>query len=269
MELSKEIRFLHDFCDCVEEEPDNLETLYSRVTAIIPGAMSYPDKCFCYMEINDIFFGNKPGEMKNSLGEDIFSSRRKIGVLFMGYQSEELVITQNERELIRYVCKRLGRISERYRSKRELDRALDALDEKNKSLEIKNVALAEVLNNLNESKSQYKREISSLIQSKIMPNLSKLEEQTGTNFYVELIKLTLTNLSHGDNNIFTQFTHLSQRELECCYLINMGLTSKEIADKLLISSKTVDKHRANIRRKMGLVGTSKNLFASLQFIDQN
>jgi DNA-binding NarL/FixJ family response regulator len=45
---------------------------------------------------------------------------------------------------------------------------------------------------------------------------------------------------------------LSPRELEVVKLIAEGLTSEEIADQLVISKKTVDRHRANVLEKLGM-----------------
>jgi len=41
----------------------------------------------------------------------------------------------------------------------------------------------------------------------------------------------------------------SERELEVLELVCKGLSTKEIADKLFISSRTVEKHRANLMVK--------------------
>lgn len=49
---------------------------------------------------------------------------------------------------------------------------------------------------------------------------------------------------------------LSQRELEILPLICQGLSNHEIADKLFISKRTVDKHRANILAKTGCKNTA-------------
>jgi DNA-binding NarL/FixJ family response regulator len=45
---------------------------------------------------------------------------------------------------------------------------------------------------------------------------------------------------------------LSEREREVMRLIAMGLRTREIADKLSVSYKTVEKHRTNLMRKLGL-----------------
>lgn len=58
---------------------------------------------------------------------------------------------------------------------------------------------------------------------------------------------------------------LTPREWEVAKLLAQGLTSKEIAEILAISKKTVDFHRGNIRRKLGCTN-SCSLFSSLQFL---
>ncbi len=45
---------------------------------------------------------------------------------------------------------------------------------------------------------------------------------------------------------------LTLREKELVRLIVLGYTNKEMADKLLISVKTVENHKTNIMQKLGL-----------------
>ena len=49
---------------------------------------------------------------------------------------------------------------------------------------------------------------------------------------------------------------LSEREIEILVGICQGLSTQEIADKLFISKRTVDKHRANILEKTGCKNTA-------------
>jgi len=52
-------------------------------------------------------------------------------------------------------------------------------------------------------------------------------------------------------------TTLSQREVEILEYLGRGFFSKEIADRLFISVNTVNNHRQNIIRKMGLTNTTE------------
>ncbi|WP_455198362.1 response regulator [Kaarinaea lacus] len=55
------------------------------------------------------------------------------------------------------------------------------------------------------------------------------------------------------------FSELSEREIQIFKLLIEGNSSRQIADILCISSKTVDKHRANIARKIGIDNPIKML----------
>ncbi|MBE0640764.1 MAG: response regulator transcription factor, partial [Bacteroidales bacterium] len=45
---------------------------------------------------------------------------------------------------------------------------------------------------------------------------------------------------------------LTSREIEILRLVAEGLSNKEISDRLFISHRTVDTHRTNIMRKIGV-----------------
>jgi DNA-binding NarL/FixJ family response regulator len=47
---------------------------------------------------------------------------------------------------------------------------------------------------------------------------------------------------------------LTEREQEVVRLLVQGLSSREVGEKLFISSKTVDNHRTNVMNKLGLTG---------------
>src|SRR3954467_4144746 len=59
-------------------------------------------------------------------------------------------------------------------------------------------------------------------------------------------------LERGSRGEATPEDPLSPRELEVVKLIAEGLTSEEIGEQLLISKKTVDRHRENVLEKLGM-----------------
>ncbi len=50
--------------------------------------------------------------------------------------------------------------------------------------------------------------------------------------------------------------HISDREMEIVKLIAEGLSNKEVADKLFLSTHTVTTHRKNIMSKLGVNNTA-------------
>jgi DNA-binding NarL/FixJ family response regulator len=58
---------------------------------------------------------------------------------------------------------------------------------------------------------------------------------------------------------------LSDRELQVFSLIGTGLSTKEIADRLHLSSKTIDTHRDHIKKKMGISDNSRLVHRAVEW----
>lgn len=54
-----------------------------------------------------------------------------------------------------------------------------------------------------------------------------------------------------------QIRRLSRRELQVVQLVSNGMANKSIAQELEISVKTIEKHRANAARKLGVGSTAE------------
>jgi LuxR family transcriptional regulator, maltose regulon positive regulatory protein len=76
-----------------------------------------------------------------------------------------------------------------------------------------------------------------------------------------LVKLRKTNVTLPAQLTGTPLGGLSPRELEVLGLVAEGLTNRDIAERLVLSEHTVNRHVANILRKLGL--TSRAAAASL------
>jgi len=70
----------------------------------------------------------------------------------------------------------------------------------------------------------------------------------------KLMSSILRRLRKGTATHHDPVTQLSERELQIFRLTGEGLEAKEIADRLDLSPRTVDVHRANIRNKLGIRG---------------
>lgn len=71
-------------------------------------------------------------------------------------------------------------------------------------------------------------------------------------------KSMLHQYLHGsEGREASPISRLSDRELEVLTLIGRGLSSKEIAERLHLSQKTVDSHRTHLKEKLNLPGAAE------------
>lgn len=77
----------------------------------------------------------------------------------------------------------------------------------------------------------------------------------GKKYICEEVKLMLAD-QLGDEESENLILRLTGRELEIVGLLRSGASSKEIAEQLSLSTKTVDVHRYKILKKMGLKNTT-------------
>jgi DNA-binding NarL/FixJ family response regulator len=61
---------------------------------------------------------------------------------------------------------------------------------------------------------------------------------------------------------------LSDRQLEIFEMVGRGFDSHEIAEKLQLSAKTVDAHKANIRQKLGLASARELLMEAVRWVEK-
>lgn len=81
----------------------------------------------------------------------------------------------------------------------------------------------------------------------------------GTYFSASLLESlshSIRSAAAGDAAAVAECDRLSDREVEILVAICQGLSTQEIADRLFISKRTVDKHRANILEKSGCKNTA-------------
>lgn len=87
--------------------------------------------------------------------------------------------------------------------------------------------------------------------------LNAIAEVNKGNIYIcQEVKNILSDQMLGEEDTGAGLNQLSEREIEVINQIRDGLSSKEIADKLGISIKTVEVHRHNILKKLKVKNTA-------------
>ncbi len=165
-------------------------------------------------------------------------------------------------------------VSQRKQSEEELNKYRNHLEEmvadrtselkqKTVNLEEANIALKVLLELREEDKKKIERNVYHNIEKLVLPYLDKLKSEISGlkgNFYLDILESNLKEItalfSPGLSDQISKFT---PAELQIANLIKQGKTTKEIAELLNLSKRTINFHRENIRDKLGLKNQKVNL----------
>ncbi len=139
----------------------------------------------------------------------------------------------------------------------------DIVEQRTQHLQETNTALKVLLNEHEATKKTLESSMLANINELIIPNLHKAKKSiknVKTTYYLDLVESSLNNItSKFSSELVQNFSDLTRAEIQVANLIRQGKKTKEIADSLNIATSTVDYHRANIRKKMGLQNQSTSL----------
>ncbi len=113
-----------------------------------------------------------------------------------------------------------------------------------------------------------REQLTSQVKKQMLPALERLttsntpEVREGYKSVIEDQLVDLASDPSGESD--SELLRLSPREMEVCQLVQLGRSGKEIAELLNLSFETVQTHRKNIRKKLGLRGRKASLFNYLQ-----
>ncbi|MBL7007112.1 MAG: hypothetical protein ISR78_08535 [Spirochaetia bacterium] len=167
----------------------------------------------------------------------------------------------NEKNEVIAVIEHIRDLSSAEKEKEALIKLNSMLDDQSQKMMEQNIAIRVLGTQLSQDSDVILSEISMKIDSLILPlldsirtreNLENPEKLTSSLALLErhireLAKSYLSKLPLDKLN-------LSPREIQLATYIREGYTSKEISEMLFISKKTVDFHRANLRKKLNITG---------------
>jgi DNA-binding NarL/FixJ family response regulator len=134
----------------------------------------------------------------------------------------------------------------------KLEFDLNRIMEEFQSLEKRNDAISQLLAQRKREREQLEETIIQNVEKFIRPSLHSLKTKTN-NDDLSLIESLIEEIVYPiTKKRSSVLDTLTSREMNIARSIKEGKTSSEIAQELCISKKTVDFHRANIRRKIGL-----------------
>jgi PAS domain S-box-containing protein len=154
-------------------------------------------------------------------------------------------------------------ISERKKAEQAIKERESELDIKNQSLEEMNAALRVLLKRRDEDKAELEEKVLLNIQELVLPYLEKLKATRLDARQQSLLSILESNLEDTVSPFLHQLTtkhlKLSPTEIQVSNLVRQGKTTKEIASLMNLSDKTIESHRRNIRKKMGIKNKKENL----------
>jgi PAS domain S-box-containing protein len=179
-----------------------------------------------------------------------------------------------ETEAIKTGGRILSGLIQRKRMEDALQTAYDDLEiriqERTKELEIKtsrledlNTALKILLQKRDEDKTELEEKVLANVKGLVVPYLEKVKKKVLDDKLMSYINILETNLntiiSPFSRKLSSKYLNLTSTEIEIANFVKHGKSTKDIADFLNISGKTVETHRVNIRKKLGITNKKANL----------
>ncbi|MFC1539094.1 PAS domain S-box protein [Candidatus Latescibacterota bacterium] len=156
-------------------------------------------------------------------------------------------------------------ITDRKKIENSLKISEEKLLEQKTALEQKTYALREIIEQVEIEKKIIKENIMVNVEKIVMPILERMKLNNDSVEYIELLQNIIENLTSSYGSEITKMNYkLTSREIEICSMIKKGLMNKEIANLLNISTRTIENHRKNIRRKLNIKNKNINLTSYLK-----
>jgi PAS domain S-box-containing protein len=137
------------------------------------------------------------------------------------------------------------------------------LENKTHELEEVNAALKVLLKHRDEDKKDFEEKIVANVKKLVFPYVEKLYNSQLNDrqmVYLNIIKSNLVDIiTPFLHQLSSKYSDLTPSEIQIAGLVKDGKTTKEIADLLNSSTGTIDFHRNNLRKKLGLLNTKTNL----------
>lgn len=153
----------------------------------------------------------------------------------------------------------------------ERERTSRKLAEKSEALKHANMSLRILIKQLSDAQSEDRTTNMPNLKELVMPSSDQLEailDSPTERGYLENIMLNLNRVTSNFSKQLAQMNlGLSPKEIQVADLIRIGLSNKESAIQMNVTKSTIEFHRDNLRKKLGLKHEKKNLRAYILALD--
>ncbi len=158
-------------------------------------------------------------------------------------------------------------ITERKRAEKKLEESSEALKARTARLSELNTALKVLLEHREKDKETLEENVVSNVKQLVLPYLETLKNTQLDTKQMTCLDIVESNLkeivSPFLQKLSSKYSGLTPKEIQIAGLIKQGKTTKEIAELLNLSMRTIKFHRENIRAKLGLKNQRTNLASHL------
>jgi PAS domain S-box-containing protein len=154
-------------------------------------------------------------------------------------------------------------VSERKKAEEALREKEAQLEAKADNLEEVNTALRVLLKRRDNDKEELETKVLSNVKDLILPYIERLKKTVLNDHQKMCVDILASNLvdivSPFSSRLSSKYLGLTPTEIRVANLIKDDKTTKEIAEFMRLSEKTVETHRDHIRRKIGIKHKKVNL----------
>mgnify|MGYP001815282930 FL=1 len=234
-----------------------------------------------------------PGELDGIAAASKINRELKIPVIFLtAYADEEMIQRATHIGPCAYVLKPIQEQQilaaieialHKQNMEKKLQEAHDLLEQrveertqelrlKSESLEEMNTALKVLLKKREEDKNELEEKVIYNVKEMVQPFMEKLgrtrlDDRQRT--FLEIMESNLDDIvSPFAKKLSTRYLNLTPSEIQIANLVKHGKTTKEIAELLSLSTRTIESHRDSIRKKLGIKNQKANLRTHLMSYEQ-
>ncbi len=277
-EREKELDALYQLAYLFARPVEDIRSLLKETAGILRTAMQHPSSSQVEVSADEQYIlldaaGSETDSFQISKG---YSMEKQVELKVTYYRggdelADELQIDEREQHLIESTAVLLSDVLQRKDMDQVMRESTKVLQNQAEELEHKNIALKEVLSQIEYEKQETLKHARSHISMFIQPHLHHLKNSSTLSSQdlsvISQLERSLQNLfTSEDMSLIKLGQKLSPREIEICGFIRDGLTTKEIASFLQITEVTVERHRNTIRKKLDLNRKKINLITYLRSI---